>query len=146
MLASSMRAADILRKKGSSVLTLSSAATVAQLLECLDDNKIGAVVVVDDDKVVGIVSERDVVHHLRAGRDQTSALSEIMSADVHVVTTQDDLDQLATIMTERRLRHLPVVEDGVLKGIVSIGDVVKTRLDALSAERDHLEDYLRRAP
>ena len=141
-----MRVADILRKKGSSVVTLPSAATVTQLVECLDDHKIGAVVVVDDDRVVGIVSERDIVHHLRSGRDQTSALSDIMSADVHVVTLQDDLDQLATTMTERRLRHLPVVEDGTLKGIVSIGDVVKTRLEALAAERDHLEDYLRKAP
>ncbi|WP_256839880.1 CBS domain-containing protein [Ornithinimicrobium faecis] len=141
-----MRVADILRKKGSSVVTLPSAATIAQLVESLDDNNIGAVVVVDDDQVVGIVSERDIVHHLRSGRDQTSALSDIMSADVHVVTAHDDLDQLALIMTERRLRHLPVVEDGALKGIVSIGDVVKTRLEALAAERDHLEDYLRKAP
>lgn len=146
MLASSMRVADILRKKGSSVVTLPSAATVAQLVEALDDHKIGAVVVVDDDRVVGIVSERDIVHHLRSGRDQTSALSEIMSADVHVVSLRDDLDQLALTMTERRLRHLPVVEEGTLKGIVSIGDVVKTRLEALAAERDHLEDYLRKAP
>ncbi|USQ79089.1 CBS domain-containing protein [Ornithinimicrobium faecis] len=141
-----MRVADILRKKGSSVVTLPSAATVAQLVESLDDHKIGAVVVVDDDRVVGIVSERDIVHHLRSGRDQSSTLSEIMTADVHVVTVQDELDQLALIMTERRLRHLPVVEDGVLKGIVSIGDVVKARLEALAAERDHLEDYLRQAP
>lgn len=141
-----MRVADILRKKGSSVVTLPSAATVAQLVESLDDHKIGAVVVVDDDRVVGIVSERDIVHHLRSGRDQSSTLSEIMTPDVHVVTVQDELDQLALIMTERRLRHLPVVEDGVLKGIVSIGDVVKARLEALAAERDHLEDYLRQAP
>lgn len=141
-----MRVADILKKKGSSVVTLPSAATVTQLLECLDDHKIGAVVVLDDDRVVGIVSERDVVHHLRTSQDPTSPLSDLMSVDVQVVTSQDDLDQLALIMTERRLRHLPVVEDGALKGIVSIGDVVKTRLEALAAERDHLEDYLRRSP
>lgn len=141
-----MRVADILRKKGSAVLTLPSSATVAQFVELLDDHRIGAVVVVDDDRVVGIASERDIVHHLRSGRDLTSALSEIMSADVQVVTVQDELEQLATTMTERRLRHLPVVEDGVLKGIISIGDVVKTRLEALAAERDHLEDYLRKAP
>lgn len=146
VLASSMRVADILRRKGSSVITLPSAATVAQLVETLDDQQIGAVVVVDDDQVVGIVSERDIVHHLHSGRDQSCPLADMMSTDVHVVTVQDDLDQLATIMTERRLRHLPVVEDGALKGIVSIGDVVKTRLEALAAERDHLEDYLRRAP
>ena len=139
-----MRVADLLKKKGSSVVTLPSTATVAQLLETLDDNKIGAVVVLDDDQVVGVVSERDVVHHLRGGRDQSSPLSAIMSTEVHSVTAEDDLVQLATTMTERRLRHLPVIESGSLRGIVSIGDVVKARLDALEAERDMLEDYLRR--
>ena len=139
-----MRVADLLKKKGSSVVTLPSTATVAQLLETLDDNKIGAVVVLDDDQVVGVVSERDVVHHLRGGRDQSSPLSAIMSTEVHSVTAEDDLVQLATTMTERRLRHLPVIEGGSLRGIVSIGDVVKARLDALEAERDMLEDYLRR--
>ncbi|AXH95025.1 CBS domain-containing protein [Ornithinimicrobium avium] len=138
-----MRVADLLKKKGSSVVTLPSAATVAQLIETLDDNKIGAVVVVDDAQVVGIVSERDVVHHLRGGHDQTSTLSQLMTTDVQSVTATDDLVQLATTMTERRLRHLPVIEDGALTGIVSIGDVVKARLDALEAERDMLEDYLR---
>ncbi|GAA1167824.1 CBS domain-containing protein [Ornithinimicrobium humiphilum] len=139
-----MRVADLLKKKGSSVVTLPSTATVAQLLETLDDHKIGAVVVVDDDRVVGIVSERDVVHHLRGGGDHFSSLTSLMTSDVQTVTAEDDLVQLATTMTERRLRHLPVVEDGALRGIVSIGDVVKARLDALEAERDMLEDYLRR--
>ncbi len=141
-----MRVADILKKKGSSVLTLPSTATVAQLLETLDDHQIGAVVVLDEDRVVGVVSERDVVHHLRKGRGQRSALSELMTADVQSVTADDDLEQLAATMTERRLRHLPVIEDGALRGIISIGDVVKARTEALAAERDHLEDYLRRAP
>ena len=139
-----MRVADILKKKGSSVVTLPSTATVSQLLETLDDHKIGAVVVLDEDRVVGVASERDVVHHLRAGRDQSSALSDLMSVDVQSATAHDDLDQLAVTMTEQRIRHLPVIEDGALKGIVSIGDVVKARLDSLEAERDHLEDYLRR--
>ncbi|RIK17172.1 MAG: histidine kinase [Acidobacteria bacterium] len=138
-----MRVADLLKKKGTSVVTLPSAATVAQLIETLDDHKIGAVVVTEDDKVVGIVSERDVVHHLRGGHDQASPLSELMTTDVQSVTAADDLVQLAQTMTERRLRHLPVIEDGALSGIVSIGDVVKARLDALEAERDMLEDYLR---
>lgn len=138
-----MRVADLMKKKGSSVITLPSTATVAQLLETLDDNKIGAVVVLDDDQVVGIASERDVVHHLRTGREQSAPLSDLMTKEVSTVTSRDDLVQLAATMTERRLRHLPVVEDGALRGIVSIGDVVKARLDALEAERDLLEEYLR---
>lgn len=141
-----MRVSDILRKKGGSVVTLPSSTTLAQLLETLDDHKIGAVVVVDDGAVVGIVSERDVIHSLRAGQDQTCPLSDVMTKDVHSVTAHDDLGHLAGTMTERRIRHLPVIEDGTLTGIISIGDVVKARLDTLEAERDHLEDYLRRAP
>ncbi|QDO89486.1 CBS domain-containing protein [Ornithinimicrobium ciconiae] len=140
-----MRVSDILRKKGDSVVTLPSSTTVAELLEALDDHHIGAVVVVDDGAVVGIVSERDVIRHLHAGRDQSSGLSEIMTREVHSVTTRDDLNELAATMTERRIRHLPVIDDGALKGIISIGDVVKARLVALEAERDHLEGYLRRS-
>ena len=140
-----MRVSDILRKKGDSVVTLPSITTVAELLEALDDHHIGAVVVVDDGAVLGIVSERDVIRHLRAGRDQSSGLSEIMTREVHSVTTRDDLNELAATMTERRIRHLPVIDDGALQGIISLGDVVKARLVALEAERDHLEGYLRRS-
>lgn len=138
-----MRVADLLRKKGSSVVTLPSTASVAELLDTLDDNRIGAVVVVDDDQVVGIASERDVVHHLRGSADASTPLSQMMTADIRTCTLQDDLVELAIAMTEGRFRHLPVVGDSGLQGIVSIGDVVKARLDALEAERDHLENYLR---
>lgn len=138
-----MRVADLIKKKGGSVLTLPTTATVSQLLETLDDNKIGAVVVLDGEEVVGIVSERDVVHHLRGGSDQSAELSGLMTTSVHTCTMEDDLTHLATTMTQGRFRHMPVVQDGSLQGIISIGDVVKARLDALEAERDHLESYLR---
>ncbi|ANS77506.1 Inosine-5'-monophosphate dehydrogenase [Serinicoccus hydrothermalis] len=138
-----MRVADLIKKKGSTVTTLPATATVAELLETLDDAKIGAVVVLDGEDVAGIVSERDVVHHLRGGRDQSAALSDLMTTDVKTCTLEDDLTHLATTMTQGRFRHLPVVQDGRLEGIISIGDVVKARLDALEAERDHLESYLR---
>lgn len=138
-----MRVADLIKKKGGTVLTLPATATVAELLDMLDDNRIGAVVVVDGESVVGIVSERDVVHHLRGGRDQSAELSDLMTTSVQTCSLEDDLTHLATTMTEGRFRHLPVVQDGTLQGIISIGDVVKSRLDALEAERDHLESYLR---
>ncbi|WP_010146541.1 CBS domain-containing protein [Serinicoccus profundi] len=138
-----MRVADLIKKKGSTVTTLPATATLAELLETLDDQKIGAVVVLDGDDVAGIVSERDVVHHLRAGAGSDSALRELMTTAVQTCTMEDDLTHLATTMTQGRFRHLPVVVDGKLQGIVSIGDVVKARLDALEAERDHLESYLR---
>lgn len=138
-----MRVADLIKKKGSTVTTLPATATLAELLETLDDQKIGAVVVLDGDDVAGIVSERDVVHHLRAGAGSDSALRELMTTAVQTCTMEDDLTHLATTMTQGRFRHLPIVVDGKLQGIVSIGDVVKARLDALEAERDHLESYLR---
>ncbi|WP_022925583.1 CBS domain-containing protein [Serinicoccus marinus] len=138
-----MRVADLIKKKGSTVATLPATATLAELLEVLDDQKIGAVVVLDGEDVVGIVSERDVVHHLRGGAGSGAALSELMTTSVQTCTMDDDLTHLATTMTQGRFRHLPVVQDGRLEGIVSIGDVVKARLDALEAERDHLESYLR---
>lgn len=140
-----MRVADLIKKKGSSVITLPSTATVAELLETLDDNRIGAVVVVDGDEVVGIASERDVVHHLRAGAGAESRLAEMMTSDIRTCTPDDELVELATTMTEGRFRHMPVVTDDGLAGIISIGDVVKARLDALEAERDHLENYLRQS-
>lgn len=138
-----MRVADLVKKKGSSVVTLPSSASVAELLKTLDDNKIGAVVVVEGDQVVGIASERDVVHHLRGGADTSQSLSGLMTSDIKTCSPGDEVVDLARRMTEGRFRHLPVVDDDGLKGIVSIGDVVKARLDALEAERDHLESYLK---
>ncbi|MFX0539363.1 CBS domain-containing protein [Ornithinimicrobium sp. Y1847] len=146
-----MRVAELLKKKGSTVVTLPATASVSTLLETLDDHKIGAVVVVDDSTteeggtgtVVGIVSERDVVHHLRGGTDTEVELSALMTSEVRTCSLEDEVQDLAVTMTEHRHRHVPVVQDGTLHGIISIGDVVKARLDALEAERDHLESYLR---
>ena len=137
-----MRVNDILSHKGSAVLTLPSSATVTELLEVLADHRIGAVVVVDDDRVVGIASERDVVRHFRSGSDAQAPVSTLMTAEVVTCGPDDDTQSLAETMTAGRFRHLPVVVDGRLLGVVSIGDVVKIRLDELQAERDHLENYL----
>ncbi|MGJ6980290.1 CBS domain-containing protein [Aestuariimicrobium soli] len=137
-----MRVQDILSNKGSQVLTLPSSATVSELLEVLADHRVGAVVVVDDDRVVGIASERDVVRHFRAGAPADAAVATLMTSEVVTCTPDDDTRSLAETMTAGRFRHLPVVVDGQLKGVVSIGDVVKIRLDELEAERDHLERYV----
>ncbi len=97
---------------------------------------------VDGDDVRGVVSERDVVRHLMHSVDLSTPVSAIMSTDVVWCTLRDDIRELAGVMTERRIRHLPVVEDGRLLAIVSIGDVVKHRLDELEAERDQLAGYV----
>lgn len=140
-----MRISDVIRRKGDKVVTIRSDETVQRLLEVLEQHHIGAVVVSDDGSTVsGIVSERDVVRHLRA--DGTGVLGQavaaIMTSDVQTCTPEDGIEDLARVMTERRFRHVPVVVDGHLVAIVSIGDIVKWRIDELQTERDHLVGYI----
>lgn len=141
-----MRISDVLRSKGETpVVTVSSSDTVARLLEVLSEHRIGAVVVTDDDgsSIAGIVSERDIVRSLvgnRAAFDQP--VTAIMTSDVHTCTSETSLEDLAEEMTAHRFRHVPVVQDGRLVSIVSIGDVVKYRIEALKTERDHLVGYI----
>jgi CBS domain-containing protein len=140
-----MRIADVVRRKGGNVITVKSDASVTELLALLDEHRIGAVVVSDDGEGVhGIVSERDIVRHLHTtGAVILDApVRQIMTAEVHTCTPDDVLDDLETAMTERRIRHVPVVVDGKLHAIVSIGDVVKNRIDDLQSERDQLRTYI----
>ncbi len=140
-----MRISDVLRSKGGGVVTIRPDDTVARLLEVLDEHGIGALVVSDDDKgVAGIVSERDVVRHLRqvGAALLTGPVRAIMTSEVTTCSPEDELEGLAHTMTDRRIRHVPVTRDGELFAIVSIGDVVKSRIDALQAERDQLVGYI----
>lgn len=140
-----MRIADVLRSKGAGVVTIRPEDTVASLLQMLDERGIGAVVVSKDGTdVAGIVSERDVVRHLhRTGQDILSGpVSAIMTGDVTTAGADDELETLARTMTDKRIRHVPVVVDGALHSIVSIGDVVKLRIDSLQSERDQLVGYI----
>jgi len=140
-----MRIADLLRHKGSEVASVAPDRSVAGLLEDLARHNIGAVVVLDDaGALVGIVSERDVVRRLHErGTDLlTAPVSDIMTTQVVTCGPDENLDSLAAIMTERRIRHMPVVEDGTLVGIVSIGDVVKSRIQQLESDREQLESYI----
>ena len=141
-----MRISNVIRRKGDLVVTVRSSDTVEHLIAVLDEHRIGAVVVSDDDgvTVAGIVSERDVVTRLhRAGADVLNQrVSQIMSTDVVTCTPDDGIEDLARTMTERRVRHIPVVVDGRLQAIVSIGDIVKHRIDELQAERDQLVGYI----
>lgn len=140
-----MRISDVLRVKGTRVVTVTPDTTVRQLLAVLAENQVGAVVVSTDGVTVnGIASERDIVRAL--ARRGAAVLSEpvtaIYTAQVHTMTPQTQLDEVMRIMTERRIRHAPVVVDGRLQGIVSIGDVVKIRIDELETERTSLTEYI----
>jgi len=140
-----MRITDVLRGKGTQVVTIPPDTKVRRLLDVLAEHGIGAVVVsADGTSVGGIVSERDIVRAFakRGAAVMSEPVSAIYTADVHTITPDISLDEVMRIMTERRIRHAPVVVDGTLRGIVSIGDVVKNRIDELEAERAHLTDYI----
>jgi CBS domain-containing protein len=139
-----MRIADVLRTKGTAVATVGSAVTVAELIRELAEHNVGALPVVDGGRLIGIVSERDVVRRLHAsGAGLLGAtVADIMTTAVTTCSPGDDVTDLAAVMTTRRFRHLPVVVDGELAGIVSIGDLVKARIDLLESERAQLQSYI----
>jgi CBS domain-containing protein len=118
--------------------------TVGELLDGLVARNIGAMVVVGPGGLVGIVSERDVVRKLHElGVDLLSRpVSEIMTAQVITCTPTDSVDSLSALMTTNRVRHVPVIDGGELAGIVSIGDVVKTRMEELQTQQEQLEAYI----
>src|SRR5690242_17337724 len=121
-----MRIAEILRRKGDQVVTVAAETTVRELLAVLADNNIGATIVSPDgERIEGIVSERDIVRrlHERGAVLLDEPVSSIMTAAVSLCAPADRVETLRQTMTDRRIRHLPVVDDGRLVGIVSIGDV-----------------------
>lgn len=143
-----MKISDILRHKhGAEVVTIALTDTVTTLLAALAEHNIGALVATDsaaDGTVVGIVSERDVVRRIAA--DGAAVLdrqvSEIMTTSVVSCTSDDSVDTIAETMTERRIRHMPVIDNGTLTGIISIGDVVSSRMRQLEQDRGQLEHYI----
>jgi CBS domain-containing protein len=139
-----MRIADVLRGKGGAVVTINPDATVAELLAGLAEHNIGAMVVAGPDGVKGIVSERDVVRqlHNHGASVMSQPVSKIMTSMVSTCCKEDTVDSLTLLMTEQRVRHVPVLEDGQLIGIVSIGDVVKSRMQELESEHEQLQSYI----
>jgi CBS domain-containing protein len=140
-----MRVRDVLGHKGHDVVTVRPDATCRDLLALLARHNIGAVVVSSDGiTVAGIVSERDVVRHLneRGAAVLDEPVSALATLLVATCGPDDPLDELRETMTTRRVRHIPVISDGRLIGIVSIGDVVKSTISELEDEKRHLIDYL----
>ena len=140
-----MQVREILSAKGlTEVYTIPPEATVVELLDTLADRNVGALIVSRDGvRMDGIVSERDVVRKLRnLPEPRQVTVGEIMTDAVHVCGPEDTLGDVMGIMTEHRVRHVPVLDDGILVGILSIGDAVKSRMDQLEFERDQLTHYL----
>ncbi len=138
-----MNVDGILRAKGANVVTIRPDASVGQLVDGLREERIGAMVVSEDGRtVLGIVSERDVVRGLadRGPRILDAPVAELMTRQVFSCTPQDSVKHVMAEMTKRRIRHLPVITDGALAGIVSIGDVVKNRLEEMETETNVLRE------
>ncbi len=140
-----MRISDVLQAKAiREVVTVSPDAGVRDLLALLAEHNGGALVVsADGSSLDGIVSERDIVRHLHHdGTVVNNTVGAIMTSVVRTCAPDTDLDELMATMTEMRIRHVPVVDDGAVVGIVSIGDVVKHKIDQLQFERDQLDSYV----
>lgn len=139
-----MRISDVLRSKGAAVATITPETSVAALLTELSVHNIGAMVVVSPDGLAGIVSERDIVRSLHeiGAELLLRPVSDIMTTLVATCSPDDSLDSLSALMTTNRVRHVPVVVNGRLTGIVSIGDVVKTRMEELEREQQQLQAYI----
>lgn len=143
-----MRINQVLAAKASQeVVTISPDASVRQLLASLAEHNVGALVVSSDGKhLEGIVSERDVVRRLNDSEGLLEAtVSSIMTRDVHTCDGDHPVNDLMQVMTDRRIRHVPVMKDDELVGIISIGDVVKNRMSELEFERDQLDSYVHTA-
>ena len=140
-----MLVSALIKEKGGGVITTGPATTVAEVADIIARERIGAVVVTgQDDQVVGIISERDIVNGLskRGTGLLDLPISDIMTRDVFTCATTEDVNQLRREMTNRRARHIPIVEEGKLIGIISIGDIVKNRLDELESETQQMRDYI----
>ena len=140
-----MRISDVLRVKGDNVVTVPPETDVSRLLQVLAEHRIGAVVVsADGTSVAGIVSERDIVRALaeRGAAVLAEPVTAICTTDVRTTSPDASLVEVERLMTEGRFRHVPVMVGGALHGVVSIGDVVKNRIDELETERSTLTGYI----
>ena len=139
------KVSDVLKQKGSRVVTVAPGQTIASLVEVLTQNRIGAAPVTNDaGGLIGIISERDVVRGIveHGGGVLTRVVEQLMTREVKTCAPDDAIIELMAIMTNQRIRHLPVVEGGALCGLVSIGDVVKQRLAEAQRELDELHRYI----
>jgi CBS domain-containing protein len=140
-----MKVGELLATKGHEVATIAPSATVLEATQQMNARRIGAVVVVEGDQLVGIFSERDVLTRVvAAGRDPaTTRVAEVMTREVLTCTPDITLEECRKIFTERRIRHLPVVEGGKLVGIITTGDILAHEVREHEKTIQHLENYIR---
>ena len=142
-----MTIASVLRDKGAAVETVNADTTVHDAVRRLGEKRIGALPVVEDGRIAGIISERDVIYRLRDHGPEMLGwpVARIMSAPAITASPDTEVLTALALMTQRRIRHLPVVEGGEIRGIVSIGDLVKHRMERIEAEADAMRAYIQSA-
>jgi CBS domain-containing protein len=142
-----MTIAAVLRSKGSAVETISADATLFDAVRRLGEKRIGALPVTENGRIAGIMSERDVIYCLRNHGPEVLEwpVERVMSSPAITVDAQTDVLGALALMTQRRIRHLPVVEGGEILGIVSIGDLVKYRMERIEAEAEAMRAYIQSA-
>jgi CBS domain-containing protein len=142
-----MTIAAVLQSKGSGIETIAADTSLFDAVRRLGEKRIGALPVVEDGRIVGMISERDVIYSLREhGRSALDLpVGQIMSSPAITVDSQTDVLSALALITERRIRHLPVVDRGEIRGIVSIGDLVKYRMERIEAEAEAMRVYIQSA-
>jgi CBS domain-containing protein len=140
------KVSSVLKHKGHDVVTVTPEQTVKAVVKVLAQHRIGAVPVVNErGQIIGIISERDIIRGMSQHADAVLTLpaEQLMTREVKTCSSEDQLVDLMEVMTLQRIRHLPVVENGSLRGIVSIGDVVKQRIEEVQSEAEQLRNYIR---
>lgn len=141
-----MKVSDLLKNKGSGVYTIESHNTMRQSLVNMIENKVGSLVVIDGEhSPVGIITERDILRILPSREPSewlNMAVREFMTEDIIIGVPSDDVEYIMALMTENRIRHVPIMSEGKLVGLISIGDIVKSLLKNVKAENRYLSNYI----
>ena len=141
-----MKVKDILKVKGTKVYTISENSTLMAATAKFFSNKIGSLVVINDkDEIVGIISPNDILKAVHEGCTENCALqkvSEVMTKNIICASEEDSIDYIQAVMTENRVRHIPIMEKNELKGLISIGDVVSAQINVREVENRYLIDYI----
>ena len=141
-----MKVSDLLKSKGAGVITIDDHSTVGQVLKSLIQHRVGSLVVIDSEhNPIGIITERDIlrlVNEKEAKQWYSQAVGDFMTKDIIIGVPSDDVEYIMALMTENRFRHVPIIDDGKLVGLISIGDIVKSLLKNIKAENRHLSDYI----
>jgi CBS domain-containing protein len=139
-----MRVKDLLSKKSSAIQSTTSTTMLIEAIKSLNEHNVGALLVIDDQKLAGIITERDVLHATAkyGSKIDNLKVEDVMTKNLITCGENESIDRVMEMMTDNRIRHLPILENDQLVGIISIGDVVKAEHQKIKAEADHLKDYI----